>query len=370
MTRQPASVIDARLIKQFPAAPDSEPFELNVHLRAGIGVTVLFGASGAGKTLTLNCIGGFTHPDEGRILVNDQLFFDAATGVHVPAQRRRCGYIFQDHALFPHMTVRDNLRFAAAAAPSGAGRGLNRRRRLQELLETFELEDLAARKPAQLSGGQKQRAALARILMSEPRLLLLDEPTRGLDARLKQAFYEVLQKTRLRLEVPVLLVTHDLDECFELADTVCLMQHGRFLQCGEREAVLARPATVEVARLLGVYNILPATITALDPGRHTSRLKVLDDEVEGAYLPGHLLGDQGFLCVRKCEMVVRAPNGGAVRNQVMAHVLQALPCARGVRIHFEHDIQATVSEAEWEQLRGQERLRLEIPPAAVYFIGK
>src|SRR5581483_8095119 len=106
--------IDARLIKRFPAARDSQAFELNVHLRAGSGITVLVGSSGAGKTLTLNGIAGFTRPDEGRILIDDELLFDGATQVHVPPSQRRCGYIFQDHALFPHMTLRENLQFAAS----------------------------------------------------------------------------------------------------------------------------------------------------------------------------------------------------------------------------------------------------------------
>lgn len=370
MTNNTSSTIDARLVKRFPAERESTAFELNVHLHAGAGITVLLGASGAGKTLTLNSIAGFTRPDEGRILVNDELLFDGATHVHVAPQRRRCGYIFQDHALFPHMTVRENLRFAASVTRSEAKRSLDRHRRVNELLETFELTDLAARRPSQLSGGQKQRAALARILVSEPRLLLLDEPTRGLDARLRQPFYDMLQKTHDLLNVPVLLVTHDLEECFELADSICLMQEGRFLQCGNRESVLARPASVEVARWLGIHNVLPATITALDPGRNISRLKVFDDDLEGPYFPEHLLGDQGFVCFRASEIQVRPYEVHEAQNQVVARVLKVAPSSNGVRISFEHELEATVSEAEWERLRSAERLRLEIPPAAVYFIGK
>ncbi len=370
MTTSQTSILDARLIKRFPTAAESEPFELNVHLRTGPGITVLFGPSGAGKTLTLNCIGGFTPPDEGRILVNDELYFDAAAHVHLPPRRRRCAYIFQDHALFPHMTVRENLRFAASAAPSESNRRLDRHRRINELLEVFELSDLAARKPAQLSGGQKQRAALARILVSEPRLLLLDEPTRGLDARLRQAFYEVLRKARARLQVPVLLVTHDLQEAFGLADCVCLMERGRLLQSGPRDAVLSRPATVGIARSLGIYNVIPAAITALDPGRGTSRLKVFDDEIEGPYLPGHLIGDNGFLCVREVEIEVRPLESHTGQNQITLRVLGTNSSSRGTQIAFEHGIYATVSDAEWQQLRSGDRLRLEIPPGAVYFIGK
>lgn len=369
MTNAETSVIDARLIKRFPAARDSEPFELNVHVRAGAGITVLFGASGAGKTLTLNCIAGFTQPDEGRILVHDQIYFDGATHVHLPPQRRRCGYIFQDHALFPHMTVRENLRFAASAFPD-SNRRLDRHRRINELLEAFELTELAARRPTQLSGGQKQRAALARILVTEPRVLLLDEPTRGLDARLRQTFYEFLQKTRARLEAPVLLITHDLEEAFELADAVCLLERGRVLQHGSRDSVLSRPATVEIARSLGIYNIVPATIAALDPGRDTSRLRILETEIEGPYLPARLIGDQGFVCIREFEIKVHALEARGARNQIVLRALSATSCSRGVRIAFEHDVCATLSEAEWEQLRSFDRLSLEIPPAAVYFIGK
>lgn len=362
--------IDARLVKRFPAGRDSEAFELNIHLRAGDGITVLLGPSGAGKTLTLNCLGGFTRPDEGRILINDQLYFDAAAHVHVAPQDRHSGYIFQDHALFPHMTVRENLRFATAAARSDKNRGLNRHRRINELLEAFELTDLAARRPAQLSGGQKQRAALARILASEPRLLLLDEPTRGLDARLRAAFYDVLRQTHERLEGPLVLVTHDLEECFELADFVCLMDRGRFLQTGSRDLVFSKPATVDVARSLGVYNIIPAVISALDPGRNTSRLRVLDQEIEGPYLPGHLIGDQGFVCARQSETKVLRPGAAAGRNQLLLRVENSGASSRGMRVEFEQSVVATASEAEFDELRGKERLRVEIPPSAVYFLGK
>ncbi len=363
-------MLDARLVKRFPSAPNSEAFELNIHLRADPGITVLFGPSGAGKTLTLNCLGGFTRPDEGRILVNDDLYFDAATQVHLTPQRRRCGYIFQDHALFPHMTVRENLRFAASAAPSEKKRALNRHRRINELLETFELTELAARKAGQLSGGQKQRAALARILVSEPRILLLDEPSRGLDVRLRQTFYDLLRKTRERLQVPMLLVTHDLEECFELADCVCLMDRGRFLQSGSRDSVFAEPATTDVARSLGVYNIIPASITALDPGRDKSRLSVLNGEIEGPYLPGHLIGDHGFLCVRQFEIRVLPPDARLSQNQLSLRVLSHSPSSRGVSIAFEHGIFAIASEADFNQLKGNDVLRVEIPASAVYFIEK
>lgn len=359
-------MIDARLIKRFPAGPESEAFELDLHLKADVGITVLFGASGAGKSLTLNCIAGFAQPDEGRILVGGDLYFDAASRVHLSPQRRRCGYMFQEHALFPHMTVRENLRFAAAAGRSQM-RGLQRHRRINELLEAFQLAELAARRPAQLSGGQQQRAALARMLVTDPRALLLDEPVRGLDVHLRRAFYEVLRHARERLEVAILLVTHDVEECFELADSICLIYRGQFLQCGPREQVLARPASVEAARTLGIYHVLPGEITALDPEHDSSRLKVLDWELEGPYLPGHLLGDRGFICIRESEIRVAAC-GSAKR--LALRLLASEPSVRGVRLRFEHGINATLPEAAYEPLRGAERLELKIPPSAIWFVAK
>ncbi len=145
MTTPPPFKIDARLTKRLPAVGNSEAFELNIHLKSDAGTTVLWGASGAGKTLALNCLGGFSTPNEGRILINDELYFDGATGVNLRPRDRRCGYMFQDHALFPHMTIRNNLKFAVAAARHNSR--LDKHRRMNDLLEAFELGELANRKP-------------------------------------------------------------------------------------------------------------------------------------------------------------------------------------------------------------------------------
>jgi molybdate transport system ATP-binding protein len=360
--------IDARLVKRLPPAANAEAFELNVHLKSDAPITVLLGSSGAGKTLTLNCLAGFARPQEGRILIDDQLYFDGPTEVHLSPQQRRCGYIFQDNALFPHLSVRDNLRFAAAS--SRGKQGLQRHRRIQELIDAFELGDLAGRKPAQLSGGQKQRAALARTLVTEPRLLLLDEPTRGLDARLRQAFYEVLRKTRERLQASILLVTHDLDECLELAGHVCLMEAGRFLQCGPRDQVFGQPASVEVARSLGIYNVMPAAIEALDPSRNTSRLSVFGQDLVGPYLPGRLIGDRGYVCVRQVESKVLPNEVRGTGNQLILKTVGATPSSRGMRITFEAGVVGELSKTEYDNVHGSERLKLQIAPEAISFIAK
>ena len=361
-------MIDARIIKQMTSESEAPPFQLDVHLRSAASSIVLWGASGAGKTLTLNCLAGFMQPDKGRILLHDDLYFAAAAKVHLPPQLRRCAYIFQDHALFPHMTVRENLRFAAKAGRDGSL--LNRRRRINDLLDAFELGPLAERKPAQLSGGQKQRAALARALVNEPRLLLLDEPTRGLDARLRQSFYQVLRETRQRAKATVILVTHDLNECFEFGDHVCLMEAGKFLQTGPSEQVFSKPVSSGIARSLGIYNVLPAQIEALDPGRNTSLLQVLGSSLESVYLPGHFLGDHGFVCFRTSELLLIPNEGKLARNQVALSISEIKPAVQGVQLQLEHGLIALLRETEASDLRAGQTVRLRIPPGATNFLEK
>ena len=232
-------MIEARLRKSFHGHAESAPFDLDIDLEAGPGITVLFGPSGAGKTLTLDLIAGFVQPDQGRILL------DGEDITRQPARNRRTGYVFQNYALFPHLTLRQNLDFAQKQRPGGPA--------INELLDKFRLTNVAGRKPSQLSGGQKQRGSIARALVGQPRLLLLDEPTRGLDAPLKQELYSTLTS----ISTPILLVTHDLDECYALADRMYVVAQGRVIQTGTPQHIANQPATLEVARLLGTYNLLP-----------------------------------------------------------------------------------------------------------------
>ncbi len=366
----PVASIDARVKKTYPATRDSPPFQLDLHLRAASGVTALLGPSGAGKTLTLNCLAGFARPDEGRILVRDELYFDAATKVNVPPNGRRCGYIFQDHALFPHMTVRENLRFAADSARQGGK--VQRHRRVQELLEEFELEDLGARRPYELSGGQRQRAAIARALAADPKVLLLDEPTRGLDYRLRQSFYEYLRKVKAALDAPIVMVTHDAEECFELADSVFLIDEGKCLQSGALSDVFQTPASVDLARSLGLYTLLEAEIVALDPGRNTSRIKALTanlpSDLEGPYLRGHLLGDLGWLCIRRHEMRMVTTSDRAATNVMRLKAIAVTKSPRGMRVQFGGDFNVEISEAEYAEVRGARDFTVYVPPTAISFL--
>src|SRR5258705_1002918 len=174
------------------------------------------------------------------------------------------------------MTLRE-IRACAAEQ----NRRLERNRRVNEMLKKFQLGGVSGRRPHEVSGGEQQRCSIARALIGEPKLLLLDEPARGLDALLRTALYTTLRQVRADFNVPILLVTHDLDECFELGDEMLVLTEGRIAQGGAPKDVLARPANVEVARLLGVRNLFPAEIAALDPGRNTSRLKTADFDLTG-----------------------------------------------------------------------------------------
>jgi molybdate transport system ATP-binding protein len=330
-------MIQAKIRKKYAGGPDSAGFSLDLDFHAAAGVTVLFGSSGAGKTLTLDSIAGFVRPDEGRILLDDQILFDGAAGVHLAPRSRQCGYVFQNYALFPHMTLRQNLEFAVERAPR-----LGRHRKVTEMLEKFHLADVAGRHPYQLSGGQKQRCSIARALIGAPRILLLDEPGRGLDAPLRAEFYSVLRRVRQEFGTPMLLVTHDTEECFTLADEMIVLRDGRAVQSGSPRKVFEQPANVDVARLLGLYNLLPVEIRLLDPGRNSSRLRYREFELNGPYFPGRLIGDQVWLFVRPDQLSAVPRNGRPAFNQIPATLLRTVEKPERLRLEFADDIAVEV----------------------------
>ncbi|HML17744.1 MAG TPA: ABC transporter ATP-binding protein [Bryobacteraceae bacterium] len=349
-------MIHLRIRKTFPARPDSAGFSLDVEFQAASGVTVLFGPSGSGKTLTLDSIAGFARPDEGRILIDDDLLFDGATGVHLPPQARNCGYVFQNYALFPHMTLRENLQFAAERRPR-----LERYRRVNEMLERFKIADAAGRKPHQVSGGQRQRCSIARALIGAPKVLLLDEPAQGLDAPLRVELYEILRQVRSDFKTPVLLVTHDLDECFELADEMLVVHAGKIIQSGTPKKILDSPASIEVARLLGRFNLIAGEIRTLDPGRKTSRLKIAEFELDGPYFPGRLKGDRVTICVRPEQLKALPRDGRPGPNQIPAELKRAVEKSQSVRLEFSGGIDVEMPRAEYELQRDTQQWAVEFP---------
>jgi molybdate transport system ATP-binding protein len=226
-------------------------FTLDVEWSADDGVAALFGPSGAGKTLTLQCLAGLVRPDAGRIVLGDDVLFDAAAGIDVAPQRRRVGYVFQGYALFPHLTVRGNVGFGLR----GRARA-GRRRREEEVLARLGLEPYAERYPRELSGGQRQRVALGRALATDPALLLLDEPLSALDLPLRQALRDELGAILADWGIAAVLVTHDLTEAYRLGDRIVVYEEGRVIQAAPRAELLWRPSSRSVARIMGIRNVM------------------------------------------------------------------------------------------------------------------
>lgn len=200
-------------------------FLLDVDLRVEEGeFLTLFGRSGAGKTTLLRCLAGLEMPDSGTLRVNGDTWFDAGRGIALPPQQRHVGFVFQDYALFPNMTVRGNLEFALR-------KGGNRKR-IDELIAMMELGELQHRKPAMLSGGQKQRVALARALAAEPRLLLLDEPLSALDQETRLRLQDEILRLQRHFGLTTVLVSHDVSEVYKLSRRVVVIEHGRAVRVG------------------------------------------------------------------------------------------------------------------------------------------
>lgn len=353
-------MLQVRFRKAFAARAESSGFSLDVEFRAAAGVTVLFGPSGAGKTMVLDSIAGFVRPDEGRILLDDAILFDGAAHVHLTPQQRNCGYVFQNYALFPHMSLRENLQFAAERRPR-----LERHRRVNEMLERFHLAETAARRPHEVSGGQRQRCSIARALIGEPKLLLLDEPAQGLDAPLRAELYQTLREVRSAFGTPVLLVTHDLDECFELGEEMIVLQQGRIVQTGSPRDILDRPANLDVARLLGSFNLLSGEIRTLDPGRNSSRLRIGEFEIDGPYFPGRLKGDRVTVCVRPEQLAAFPRNGRPGPNQVPAALERAVEKAEYVRLEFTGGIAVNLPRAEYERQREAREWVVQFPASGL-----
>jgi len=229
-------------------------FLLDVDFTAESGEALaLLGASGSGKSVTLKCIAGIDRPDRGRIVLNGRVLFDSAAGINLPPQKRRVGFLFQQYALFPNMTVERNISVCL-----GGMEKPQRRRRTAELISALRLEGLEGLYPRQLSGGQQQRAALARILASGPEAILLDEPFSALDSYLKWQLELELQEVLDRFPGPVLWVSHDRGEVCRNCRRVCVLEDGRSTPAEDMAAFMEAPVTVSAARLSGCKNFVPA----------------------------------------------------------------------------------------------------------------
>lgn len=219
-------------------------FDLDIAFQMDEGLTVLFGPSGAGKTTTLRLIAGLLPPDDGHFTLNGAVLFNSASGINIAAQHRLMGYVCQKNALFPHMTVLQNIMFGAKDLPER-----RRRERARELIATLRLEGLEEKYPDEISGGQQQRVAFARAIIRNPQALLLDEPFSSLDTITRVKMRACLKGVMKNLHIPVIMVTHDIFEACHMADRMLIYSAGRIVQEGTPASIIREPATEEVAAL-------------------------------------------------------------------------------------------------------------------------
>jgi molybdate transport system ATP-binding protein len=326
--------------------------EIAADLRVPLGepsVAVLFGPSGAGKTTVLRCIAGLETPDSGSIRCGDETWYDGKRGFSLAPQRRRVGYLAQDYAVFPHLTVRANVEYGlrdgrAARAKAGA-----------ELLARFELRELAGRYPQELSGGQLQRVALARALASQPRLLLLDEPLSAFDAPTRLRMRGDLRHLLASARAPAILVTHDRAEALSLGDSIAVMIAGSLRQAGPVDQVFERPADVDVAEAVGIETICAARVVSRSGGLVT--LEIGHSRMVAVDVPD--THSDVFACIRAESVTIeRSPSGNpsSARNHLPARIVSVQPEGPLARVVLDcgFRLAAIVTRQSEEEMRLRE----------------
>jgi molybdate transport system ATP-binding protein len=268
----PRAGLSARIRKVYKSEQD---FVLDVDFSAPSGFTILFGPSGSGKTTLLDCIAGLTKPDSGAITLGQQVFYDAQTGADLPVPKRNMGYVFQDLALFPHLTVEGNLAYGLDRLSAS-----EREQRITSILQTFRILHLRKRRPREISGGERQRVALARSLVTDPCILLLDEPLAALDTATKSRILDDLRTWNEAHRIPILHVTHSREEVVALGERAIVLDRGRIVAQGSPHEVIGAPRQETVAQLAGFENIFDATVESAHEDRgtmtcHLSRTEVL-----------------------------------------------------------------------------------------------
>ncbi|MBL0312178.1 MAG: ABC transporter ATP-binding protein [Holophagaceae bacterium] len=310
------------LIRAVFALPTDEP-----------NVTVLFGPSGSGKTTLLRCLAGLERPDKGFIRMDGEAWCETSSGLHLPPQKRSLGFVFQDGALFPHLSAAGNLAYPLHGIPRAERLGC-----VQAMVELLGLDGLEHRKPGELSGGQRQRVALGRALIRRPRLVLMDEPLTALDRPARDALRHDLRRVFREMAIPVLLVTHDRDEAILLGDRMLMMQDGEIQQDGPPAEVFTRPRTPALAEALGIGTVVKARVLGSEGGlvrllAGTAELLAPDPG------SGYPLGEWVHACIRgegvAVEKDVNAHADSSPRNRVRATITGMERTGPLVRLHLD-----------------------------------
>ncbi len=310
-------------------------FALEAAFSSGAGITALFGRSGAGKTTLLNVIAGLARPERGRVAVGGRMLFDSARGIDVPPHARRVGYVFQEGRLLPHLTVRHNLVY---------GRFFSRRKTslgFENTIRLLGIGHLLERRPETLSGGEKQRVAIGRALLANPEILLFDEPLASLDAPRKAEILYYVERLRDEVGIPIVYVSHSLEEVVRLADTVVLMSEGRVLATGPVRDMASR---IELRPYLGRQEggaVIEARVAAQDLENGLARLEFAGGALEipdVEALPGELVRVR--VRARDVSLALSRPSGLSIRN-VLAGTVVSLGHEEGPSMDVQLDLRGT-----------------------------
>jgi molybdate transport system ATP-binding protein len=285
------------------------------------GITALFGRSGAGKTTTIHMIAGLLRPDQGHIRIDGTVLFDSAQGIDVPAEERGIGYVFQDARLFPHLSVRDNLRYGTRRV-----RGRAQTLQFDDVVELLGLAGLLARRPAGLSGGERQRVAIGRALLAQPRLLLLDEPLAAIDVARRGELLPYLERLRDQFSLPMVYVSHQFEEVLRLASAVVVLEHGTVAGHGDIVTMSQSPALRAIIGAESLGAVLEGVIEEVDAGADLARIRVGAGQllVEAAQLQrGQRVRVQ--LLARDLILAIAPPAGLSVRNSLEGTITGLTP---------------------------------------------
>jgi len=292
----------------------SPQFRLDVAFEVAPGVTIVFGESGSGKSTLLRCVAGLAQPDEGRITLGDRTLFDARSGVNIEPSRRRVGFVFQHLALFPHLDAADNIAYGTARLPAA-----ERRERTAAIAKSFRIGHLLERVPGEISGGERQRVGLARSLVTDPEILLLDEPLSALDYGTQSRIIADLRQWNEARRIPILYVTHSQREVFALGERALVLQAGAIIADGTPEQVMETPSHEHVAELAGFENMLDTVVVRRRPeaGVMVCRLAGTNIDLE-APLADVEEGRHVRVAIRAGDILIgiERPHGLSARNIV------------------------------------------------------
>jgi molybdate transport system ATP-binding protein len=311
-------MLTARIRKERRSA-DASSFALDVRIEVPRGITILFGPSGAGKSTLLDCVAGLVRPDDGRIAAGGDVLFDSASGIDVPVAKRRTAYVFQNLALFPHLSAEENVAYGLKNVHEK-----ERRKHVEAILQAFRVENLRKQRPGEISGGERQRIALARSLATEPRVLLLDEPLTGLDAELKAAIVDDLRAWNAAKGIPILYVTHSREEVDALGERVIALDNGRVVSAGVPMEVLNAPRRKRLAQAAGFENLLSATVLDLREADGVMRVRLGESACEIEVPLGYAAaGNRVQVAVRAGDILLATerPYGLSARNVLEGRII-------------------------------------------------